>query len=114
MNMIKAEFDSVERAEAAASKLRDGIEDLGKITIESRKVKKDLDTPFMLPYAPQNGLDPWVMLPANYGYATDSGYLENYHSVVCKIEAKTESDADKVRKILFNFGATDFDSFIKY
>ncbi len=107
MIKITAEFDSVERAETAALRLREQISTLGKITIESRRAKKDLDTPFMLPYAPQSGLDPWIMLPADYGYATDTGYLENNRSVSCFIELGSKTDPEKVHAVLINNGATD-------
>lgn len=106
MTKMTAEFDSVEQAETAALRLREQMSTLGKVTIESRRAKKDIDTPFMLPYAPQSGLDPWIMLPADYGFATDSGYLENNRSVSCFVELGNETDPEKVRAILVNNGAT--------
>lgn len=107
MTKMTAEFNSVEEAETAALRLREQMSTLGKVTIETRRAKKDIDTPFMLPYAPQSGLDPWIMLPADYGYATDNGYLENNRSVRCFIELGSEADAQKVRAVLVNNGATD-------
>lgn len=103
---LTADFDSVEQAETAALRLREQCQGLGRIIIESRRVNKDIDTPFMLPYAPQSGLDPWIMLPADYGYATDSGYLENNRSVRCLVELGEPNDTESVRAVLHNSGAS--------
>lgn len=104
-NKITAEFSSVEEAERAATRLRRNVDGLGRITVTSRTAKKDIDTPFMLPYAPQNGLDPWIMIPANYGYATDTGYLENISSVTCEVAVEAGANAESVRAVLNNSGA---------
>lgn len=102
---ITAEFSSVEAAESAANRLRSTVSGIGKITIVSRTAKKDTDTPFMLPYAPQNGLDPWIMLPANYGYPTTNGYLEKISDVSCTVTVDTRGKSDSVRAVLHNCGA---------
>ncbi len=93
-------------ADRATTRIRNQIDGVGAITITSQTRNKAIDTPFMLPYAPQNGLDPWIMLPANYGYSTTNGYLERTKIVTCSVEVVSDKMARSVESVLHNAGAT--------
>lgn len=100
---IRAEFNSIEEAENAASKLK-AMTGINKFTITKRTYKRDTPSPFVLPYPPVYGLDNDILRPRGYGYGTHSGYFEPALSSKCELRFTADSK-HQVTPILYNAGA---------
>ncbi len=105
---IRAEFERVEDAENAASKIKSqtGID---KFTITKRAYKKETVSPFVLPYPPVYGMDDDILRPRGYGYSTRSGYFEPSLSEKCELRFVAD-DKNQVTRILHNSGANEISS----
>ncbi len=100
---IRAEFERIEEAENAASKLK-AFTDINKVSITKKMYHRDVASPFVLPYPPVYGLDDDILRPRGYGYSTRSGYFEPALSEKCEIHLTTDYK-NEVTSILHNSGA---------
>jgi hypothetical protein len=100
---ITAEFERIEEAENAATKIKSAV-GIEKFTITRPVFRKSIDTPFVLPYPPVHGRDGDIMRPRGYGYDTKTGYFEPALSQKCLLHFTADS-RKQVAPLLRNFGA---------
>lgn len=101
-NKITGQFDSIEAAEAAATAIRNYIENIDKITLSTLKVEKDIDSVQLLPYLSKSKRNKFMSQPG-YGYPTTSGYNERALKSDCIMTVYAE-DVDQVRGRMHNLG----------
>jgi hypothetical protein len=104
---VTGKFDSVEAAENAAASIRRHVGGIGRVTLCTTWVRRDLDVEPVMPLEPVNIADRYI--PSPYGYATVSGYYERAQRIGCTLSIEC-NDADDVRSRMHNLGGRDVKS----